>query len=207
MSLTGFLRRLRGRHCKNFRILLIRILKVAWMICLPSIPTCPSNVSCCPRRAFQLLEMYCWNKRTQDIIVFPDDDCWYASTLSNGCVKCCRISYLRGFAGVWTPSPDIYASGLPEGLVSRTGLFQLAGTCVRFTAREAVTGIRFDPLLGPGTGLPYGCGEDTDYFLYVHDRTRCEAICKDTGLSSFTKRKPAFSRKDGKLCSWPACIC
>jgi GT2 family glycosyltransferase len=25
----------------------------------------------------------------------------------------------------------------------------------------------FDPNLGPGTGLPYGCGEDTDYLLRV----------------------------------------
>ena len=73
--------------------------------------------------------------------------------------------------GVWSPSPDIHAHGVPEGVVGRPGLFLLAGTCVQFFRREAVDGIRFDPLLGPGTGLPYGCGEDTDFLLNVHART------------------------------------
>lgn len=39
--------------------------------------------------------------------------------------------------------------------------------------------LRFDPRLGPGTGLPYGCGEDTDYLLEAHKRApvwRCPSI-------------------------------
>ncbi len=38
----------------------------------------------------------------------------------------------------------------------------------------------FDETLGPGTGLPWGCGEDTDYLLRVNAAgfsvARCNAI-------------------------------
>lgn len=114
-----------------------------------------------------------------DIIVFPDDDCWYASdTLERVCEAFAAYPSCGALLGVWTSSPDIYASGMPRGVVSRAGLFQLAGTCVQFYRRKPITGIRFDPLLGPGTGLPYGCGEDTDYLLYVHTRTEVRRYAK-----------------------------
>lgn len=103
-----------------------------------------------------------------DIIVFPDDDCWYApDTLERVCEAFAEYPTCGALLGVWTSSPKEIAHGMPEGIVSRAGLFNLAGTCVQFYRKEAVTGIRFDPLLGPGTGLPYGCGEDTDYLLIV----------------------------------------
>ena len=114
-----------------------------------------------------------------DIIVFPDDDCWYApDTLERVYETFAAYPSCGALLGVWTSSPEVYASGVAEGIVSRAGLFQLAGTCVQFYRREAVTGIRFDPQLGPGTGLPYGCGEDTDYLLYAHGRTEVRRYAK-----------------------------
>ncbi|MGV7005902.1 glycosyltransferase family 2 protein [Desulfovibrio sp. QI0442] len=114
-----------------------------------------------------------------DIIVFPDDDCWYApDTLERVCETFAAYPSCGALLGVWTSSPGVYASGVTEGVVSRAGLFQLAGTCVQFYRRDAVIGIRFDPLLGPGTGLPYGCGEDTDYLLYAYARTEVRRYAK-----------------------------
>lgn len=116
---------------------------------------------------------------TGDIVVFPDDDCWYApDTLEHVCETFAAFPSCGALLGVWTASPDVHARGISEGIVSRSGLFHLAGTCVQFYRKEAVSGIRFDPLLGPGTGLPYGCGEDTDYLLYVHERTEVRRYVK-----------------------------
>lgn len=109
---------------------------------------------------------------TGEIIVFPDDDCWYApDTLERVCEAFAAHPSCGALLGVWTASSEMQVRGVSEGVVSKTGLFQLAGTCVQFYRKEAVIGIRFDPLLGPGTGLPYGCGEDTDFLLYAHART------------------------------------
>ena len=114
-----------------------------------------------------------------EIIVFPDDDCWYApDTLERVCETFAEYPSCGALLGVWTSSPDVQARGISEGIVSRTGLFQLAGTCVQFYRKEAVAGIRFDPLLGPGTGLPYGCGEDTDYLLVVSARAEVRRYAK-----------------------------
>ncbi len=50
------------------------------------------------------------------------------------------------------------------------GCFSRAGTCVQFFRSEAVKAAGpFDTVLGPGNGLPYGCGEDTDYLLRVRE--------------------------------------
>jgi len=107
-----------------------------------------------------------------DIIVFPDDDCWYAPDTLERAFGAFRAHPSCGaLLGVWTPSAAASVPSMAEGVVSRTGLFSLAGTCVQFFRRDAVQGLRFDPLLGPGTGLPYGCGEDTDFLLYAHAQT------------------------------------
>ena len=110
-------------------------------------------------------------KRTTLKYVAPD-------TLERVCETFAEYPSCGALLGVWTSSPDVQARGISEGIVSRTGLFQLAGTCVQFYRKEAVAGIRFDPLLGPGTGLPYGCGEDTDYLLVVSARAEVRRYAK-----------------------------
>jgi len=107
-----------------------------------------------------------------EIVAFPDDDCWYAPDTLERAFGAFRAHPSCGaLLGVWTPSAAASVPSMAEGVVSRTGLFSLAGTCVQFFRRDAVQGLRFDPLLGPGTGLPYGCGEDTDFLLYAHAQT------------------------------------
>lgn len=116
----------------------------------------------------------------EDILVFPDDDCWYApDTLAQVVAAFRRHPEAGAVLGYWTPSPQLPQPDNTEQALSATALFSQGGTCVQFFRAEAVKDLRFDPRLGPGTGLPYGCGEDTDYLLEAHKRApvwRCPSI-------------------------------
>ena len=131
-----------------------------------------------------------------DIIIFPDDDCWYApDTLAQVVEAFRRHPEAGAVLGYWTPSPQLPQPDNTEQVLSSTALFSQGGTCVQFFRAEAVKDLRFDPRLGPGTGLPYGCGEDTDYLLEAHKRApvwRCPSIrvfhpSPDTHVPSDTK--------------------
>lgn len=115
-----------------------------------------------------------------DIIAFPDDDCWYApDTLAQVVEAFQRHPEAGAVLGYWTPSPQFPLPDNTEQVLSATALFAQGGTCVQFFRAEVVKDLRFDPRLGPGTGLPYGCGEDTDYLLEAHKRApvwRCPSI-------------------------------
>lgn len=115
-----------------------------------------------------------------DIIAFPDDDCWYApDTLAQVVEAFRRHPEAGAVLGYWTPSPQFPQPDNTEQVLSATALFSQGGTCVQFFRAEVVKDLRFDPRLGPGTGLPYGCGEDTDYLLEAHKRApvwRCPSI-------------------------------
>ena len=115
-----------------------------------------------------------------DYIVFPDDDCWYApDTLAQAVEAFRRHPEAGAVLGYWTPSPQFPQPDNTEQVLSATALFAQGGTCVQFFRAEVVKDLRFDPRLGPGTGLPYGCGEDTDYLLEEHKRApvwRCPSI-------------------------------
>lgn len=129
-------------------------------------------------------------------IAFPDDDCWYApDTLAQVVEAFQRHPEAGAVLGYWTPSPELPPPDNREQLLSPTDLFSQGGTCVQFFRAEAVKDLCFDTRLGPGTGLPYGCGEDTDYLLEAHKRApvwRCPSIrvfhpSPDTHVPSDTK--------------------
>ena len=115
-----------------------------------------------------------------DYIVFPDDDCWYApDTLAQVTAAFQRHPEAGAVLGYWTPSAQVPPPGDAEQPLSAAALFSQGGTLVQFFRAEVVKDLRFDPRLGPGTGLPYGCGEDTDYLLEAHKRApvwRCPSI-------------------------------
>ena len=116
----------------------------------------------------------------EDIIVFPDDDCWYApDTLAQVVAAFQRHPEAGAVLGYWTHSAQVPPPGDAEQPLSAAALFSQGGTCVQFFRAEVVKDLRFNPQLGPGTGLPYGCGEDTDYLLEAHKRApvwRCPSI-------------------------------
>lgn len=108
---------------------------------------------------------------TGNIVAFPDDDCWYAPDTLEMAVKFFQQHESAECAvGIWMHDDsalfcsnfynfDTYAMNYRE-------LFRRGETYVQFYRHSAVKAIgMFDPVLGPGTGLPYGCGEDTDYLL------------------------------------------
>lgn len=113
-------------------------------------------------------------------IAFPDDDCWYApNTLAQAVEAFRRHPEAGAVLGYWLPSPQFPRPDSKEQPLSAMALFSQGGTCVQFFRAEVVKDLRFDPRLGPGTGLPYGCGEDTDYLLEAHKRApvwRCPSI-------------------------------
>ena len=105
---------------------------------------------------------------TGDIIAFPDDDCWYLpGTLERVCHFFDADPSLDGVIVAWAAQPSPQMSSGHLTTVNSVDAFRRAGTLVQFYRNTALTEVRYDPLLGPGTGLPYGCGEDTDYLLQI----------------------------------------
>ena len=81
--------------------------------------------------------------------------------------------------GKSTDASPVSPSCGKDAPVSQIGTFKNGETYLQFFRAEVVKDLRFDPRLGPGTGLPYGCGEDTDYLLEAHKRApvwRCPSI-------------------------------
>ncbi len=106
-----------------------------------------------------------------ELIAFPDDDCQYLpDTLAN---------VLKEFAdhpeagGILATRTDTTASTIQKALGKATPVdkYTVCGcseTFLQFYRKFCVDTVGyFDEMLGPGTGLPYGSGEDTDYALRV----------------------------------------
>ena len=115
-----------------------------------------------------------------EYVAFPDDDCFYEEdTLEK--VK----SFFEGHAaahviqGSWSDPADARQECPGEGggqctQADWSSVFRRGGSLVQFFRREAVERIGpYDTVLGPGNGLPYGCGEDTDYLLRALEAGLC----------------------------------
>lgn len=102
------------------------------------------------------------------IVAFPDDDCWYEADTLEQVVTIFRNHLDAGILlGRHVEATKVITKTV-QALSSYDCFFE-SGTILQFFRREIVelTG-DFDVMLGPGTGLPYGCGEDTDYVLRAH---------------------------------------
>ena len=106
-----------------------------------------------------------------DVLAFPDDDCRYVPrTLERVVHLFAADPGMGGLIVAWGEGLPGRTRAATMEPVTRTGAFRHAGALVQFYRREAIDDVRFDPALGPGTGLPYGCGEDTDFLLQVLGR-------------------------------------
>lgn len=118
-----------------------------------------------------------------DVVAFPDDDCRYMPvTLERINAVLSSQADIYGLLVSWTEAPQPHpADGIT--MVDKVNAFSNAGTLVQFYRKEALENIQFDIELGPGTGLPYGCGEDTDFLLqvlasgYAVGRLKEELVC------------------------------
>lgn len=105
---------------------------------------------------------------TGKYVAFPDDDCCYEpDTLHEVQDFFATHLHVHVIQATWSAPGSCRNSVLPPAsLGTRYSIFKRGETYVQFFRKEAVEHIGpFDPAIGPGTGLPYGCGEDTDYLL------------------------------------------
>ena len=112
--------------------------------------------------------------RDEDLVAFPDDDCFYdALTLANAVA----VFAARPEAGVIMGSlhlpqaaeSPLGASATVDGKagapVGRYGVLRSSVTWCLFFRRAVVDRVgEFDVTLGPGTS-PWSCGEDSDYLI------------------------------------------
>jgi GT2 family glycosyltransferase len=105
-----------------------------------------------------------------DLIAFPDDDCVYPPDTLSEVVSLFRAhpeadALLAARAGLDERLPAKSGARVPSR-VNRYALFGCSETFLQFYRAPCVRNVGlFDETLGAGTGLPYGCGEDTDYAL------------------------------------------
>ena len=139
-----------------------------------------------------------------DVIVFPDDDCWYApDTIEQVVHAFQKQGTASALLGVWRSSENApQARYGKNGGVSPYGCFRHAGTCVQFYRREAVLEAKqFDEILGPGTGLPYGCGEDTDFLLRASAKGM---VLRDDSINVFHPDVDPSKIPDKKIADYAA---
>ena len=105
-----------------------------------------------------------------DIVAFPDDDCWYEpDTLKQVVAFFTQMQEIGSIMGVWghcLSAPQLNPQDMQPRPISTYRIFTRGETYVQFYRRAIIDKVGgFDEELGPGTGLPYGGGEDTDYLL------------------------------------------
>lgn len=102
-----------------------------------------------------------------DIIAFPDDDCWYEPDTLAAAVDFFREHpCYAGVLGRWMEMPPKYCTAGELKPLTRLSVFTGSETYTQFYRRDVIQAVGdFDVQMGPGTGLAWGCGEDTDYVL------------------------------------------
>lgn len=107
-----------------------------------------------------------------DLVAFPDDDCVYSpqtlqlvhDTFSVRPEVDALLGARTGLSDQEKPQPASTQEILP--IKNRYDAFRNSETFLQFYRTQCVKAVGlFDETLGPGTGLPYGSGEDTDYVL------------------------------------------
>lgn len=99
-------------------------------------------------------------------IAFPDDDCFYEKdTLENVVMFFNANPSCSVVLGDWLPPGKTFSDGLAPVAVTLYSAFKKGETFVQFFRECNGKFFSFDPVIGPGTGLPYWSGEDSDYLL------------------------------------------
>jgi glycosyltransferase involved in cell wall biosynthesis len=101
---------------------------------------------------------------TGDVVVFPDDDCWYPSDLLERVAKQLHDNpQIDGITG--RPFGDDYWDSIP-GRIDRFNVFKRGIEYTMFLRRKLVNQVGlFDEDLGPGSGTSFWAGEGADYLL------------------------------------------
>jgi len=106
---------------------------------------------------------------TGEVLAFPDDDCWYRpDTIPRALAHFEREPELAGLSGRWLDD-----AGAPCGHpwpraaepITPKNVWRTAISFTIFARTAAVRALRFDPLVGVGSGTAIGAGEETLYLL------------------------------------------
>lgn len=109
------------------------------------------------------------------IVAFPDDDCWYPSTLLRDVAS--RFADNRNIDGLTGRSIDL--NGTPTNgrwprkatRVNRLNVWKTGISYTIFLEKAVLDDIGlFDESLGAGADSPWGSGEETDYLIRAIDR-------------------------------------
>lgn len=110
---------------------------------------------------------------TGDIICFPDDDCWYGDQKLLERIN--KIFHQkREFDGISIPWCDEFGNlcGLKwpkcNILINKKNVFNTSCSLGIFLKNTAdIKSIRFNEILGAGSGTKFGSGEETDFLLQI----------------------------------------
>ena len=105
-----------------------------------------------------------------EILCFPDDDCWYRPDTLQKVDEWFRQNCDYGILSVGSRDERGRISGnrwvQKECDLNGVNVFRTSATYTYFIRRppDAIP-LRFDESIGPASGTPFGCGEDTDLLL------------------------------------------
>lgn len=171
-ELDRLLRSLAEQTCMHFQVIIVDQNPCGYLdevvglyndiLNLKVVTTEPKGVSYARNHGLQYV--------TQGIVGFPDDDCWYAPQAVEEVIDFFQNRLdVTGLLVSWSDG-GIRETKNDYSPVSIYNAFFRAGTLVQFYRKDLIEDVVFDLSLGPGTGLPYGCGEDTDFLLQVLQR-------------------------------------
>ncbi|MEH2069548.1 MAG: glycosyltransferase family A protein [Nostoc sp.] len=105
-----------------------------------------------------------------DLVAFPDDDCLYPPELLAQVVHYfensqTEVVIARAFDIDEDKNAFLYCGDDNSGVVDLERAFRIGITFVMFFHAHVVKEIAFDETIGPGSGTPWGCGEDMDYLF------------------------------------------
>lgn len=111
---------------------------------------------------------------TGEVLAFPDDDCWYRpDTIPRALAHFEGDPTLDALSGRWV-DPTGVPCGHPwpaaAAAIDANNVWRTAISFTLFVRTRAAQDLRFDPLVGVGSGTLIGAGEETLYLLRLLER-------------------------------------
>lgn len=114
------------------------------------------------------------DRTTGDVLAFPDDDAWYGPNVLEDVVAALTADGLDGVSFRVVDEMGACSAGgwmsAARKRVTKSTVWHTIVSCSFFIKRSAVGNVRFDELLGLGSGTRFGSGEETDFILSVLER-------------------------------------
>lgn len=128
-----------------------------------------------------------------ELVTFPDDDCWYPDDLLERVVAFFQshpqFSGLTGRVVTAAGKPTVGRWDPVPGEIDRFNQWTRSSECVIFARTVSLRSVDgFDPVLGPGSGTPWGANEGDDLILRALQLR--ERFYYDPSIEVFHPRTP-----------------